>query len=111
MEKLASFGTLPAAQRKTRPGCEELGDRRGRRRRCPPTVGAKDVGEDGPQVLVVRQLVDHLRQAAGGHFEEEGQTSGQARGHQDLGQGGGADLQQSQGPNAPAGFLEKENTP
>lgn len=37
-----------------------------------PTVGAKDVGEDSPQVLVVRQLVDHFSQAAGRHFEEGG---------------------------------------
>ncbi len=70
-----------------------------------PTVGAKDVGEDSPEVLVLRQSVDHFCQAAGGHFEEEGQTTGQAGVDQELGHGDGAELQQSEEPNAPPGFL------
>lgn len=36
---------------------------------------------------------------------------GEAGGHQELGQGGGADLQHSEEPNTPAGFLRTENTP
>lgn len=58
-----------------------------------PTVGAKDVGEDSPEVFVVRQLVNHFCQAAGCHFEEEGQIFGQASVDEELSQGNGADLQ------------------
>lgn len=58
-----------------------------------PTVGAKDVGEDSPEVLVVRQLIHHFCQAAGCHFEEERQVFGQASVDQELSQGNGADLQ------------------
>lgn len=86
------------------------GPRTGTEEEFYPTVGAKDVGEDGPQVLVVRQLVNHLRQAARRHFEEKGQTLGEASGRQQLGQGGGADLQDSEEPNTPAGFLKMGNT-
>lgn len=70
------------------------------------TVGAKDVGENGPEVFVLRQLVDHLCQGAGSHFEEEGQTFGEAAVDQELSQGDGAELQHSEEPNAPPGFLE-----
>lgn len=73
------------------------------------TVGAKDVGEDGPEVLVLRQLVHHLRQAPGRHFKEEGQALGQTRVDEELGQGGGAELQESQEPNAPPDFLRRDD--
>lgn len=69
------------------------------------TVGAEDVGEDGSQVLVLRQPVDHLRQAAVGHLEEGGQTPGQAGVDQELGDGEGDELQHSQEPDAPPNFL------
>lgn len=75
-----------------------------------PTVGAKDVGEDRPEVLVVRQLINHFCQAAGRHFEEEGQVFGQAGVDQELGQGDGADLQHSEEPNTPPGFLKTKHT-
>lgn len=113
MEKLESSGLLPAdGRRKQRLWAEskinelitpaEL--RRGR------TVGAENVGEDGPEVLVLRQFVDHLCQAAVCHFDEEGQTFGQAGVDQELGHGDGAELQQSDKPNASTGFLQTEHT-
>lgn len=74
------------------------------------TVGAEDVAENRPEVLVVGQLVDHFSQAARCHFEEEGQTLGQTGVDQELGQGDGADLQHSEEPNAPADFLQTEHT-
>lgn len=58
-----------------------------------PTVGAKDVGEDSPEVFVVRQLINHFCQAAGCHFEEERQIFGQASVDEELSQGNGAELQ------------------
>lgn len=70
-----------------------------------PTVGAKDVGEDGPEVFVLRQFVDHFCQIARCHFEEEGQTLGQAGVDQELGHKDGAELQHSEEPNAPPDFL------
>lgn len=104
MEKLASLGMLPAGRRIARGS--QSGPPTGAEEEFYPTVGAKDVGEDGPQVLVVRQLVNHLRQAARRHFEEKGQLFGEAGGDQQLGQGGGADLQDGEEPNTPAGFLK-----
>lgn len=78
--------------------------------RLGPTIGAKDVGEDGPEILVLRQLVDHVCQAAGSHFKEEGQTPGEAGVDNELGQGGRAELQHSEEPNAPSSFLETDHT-
>lgn len=75
-----------------------------------PTIGAKDVGEDGPQVLVLRQFIDHFCQAARCHLEEEGQTFGQAGVDQELGQGDGAELQQSEEPKATPDFLKTKPT-
>lgn len=75
-----------------------------------PTVGAKDVGENSPEVLVLRQLINYFCQAAGRHFEEEGQTVGQTGPDEELGHGDGAGLQQSEEPNAPADFLKTEHT-
>lgn len=71
-----------------------------------PTIGAKDVGEHGPQVLVLRQPIDHFCQAAGRHLEEEGQTFGEAGVDQELGHWGGQELQQSEEPNTPSYFLK-----
>lgn len=75
-----------------------------------PTVGAKDVGEDSPEVLVVRQLINHFCQAAGRHFEEEGQVFGQAGVDQELGQGDRTELQHSDEPNTPPDFLKTKHT-
>lgn len=71
-----------------------------------PTIGAEDVGEDSPEVLVLCQFIDHFCQAAGGHFEEERQTIGQAGVDQELGHEDGAGLQHSEEPNAPPDFLK-----
>ncbi len=60
-----------------------------------PTVCAEDVGEDGSEVLVLGQFINHLCQAAGGHLEEGGQTLGQASVDEELSQRDGAELQQS----------------
>lgn len=70
------------------------------------TVGAKDVGEDSPQVFVVRQLVHHLCQTARCHLEEGRQTPDDAGVDQELGHGGGEELQQSEGPNTVANSLQ-----
>lgn len=70
------------------------------------TIGAKDVAEDGSEVLVVRQLVDDFRQATGRHLEKEGQTFGEAGVDHELGQGDGTELQQRQEPNSPSDFLK-----
>lgn len=51
------------------------------------TVGSKDVGEDGPQVLVVCQLIDHLGQTAWSHLEEGRQAPDEAGGHKEPGDG------------------------
>lgn len=69
------------------------------------TVGAEDVGEDGPQVFVVGQLVHHLCQAARRHLEEGRQTPDDAGVDQELGHGGREELQQSKGPNTVANSL------
>lgn len=73
------------------------------------TVGAKDVAEDGSEVLVVRQLVDDFRQATGRHLEKEGQMFGEAGVDHELGQGDGAELQPSQEPNSPSDFLKTKH--
>lgn len=51
------------------------------------TVGPKDVGEDGPQVLVVRQLIHHLCQTTRSHLEEGRETRDEAGGDEELGDG------------------------
>lgn len=70
------------------------------------TVGAEDVGEDSPQVFVVRQLVHHLCQTARCHLEEGRQTPDDAGVDQELGHGGRQELQQSKGPNTAANSLQ-----
>jgi len=75
-----------------------------------PTVGAKDVAENRPEVLVLRQFVYHFCQAARSHFEEEGYALGQTGVDQELGHGDGAHLQQGEEPNAPPDFLQTEHT-
>lgn len=104
MEKLASFGLLPGDQtqnlRSSILGSQET------KKWVGPTVGAEDVGEDRPEVLVVRQFVNHFGQAARRHLEEEGQVLGQAGADQELGQGDGTQLQHSKEPNTSTGFLK-----
>lgn len=73
------------------------------------TVGAKDVAEDGSEVLVVRQLIDDFRQATGRHLEKEGQMFGEAGVDYELGQGDGAELQPSHEPNSPSDFLKTKH--
>lgn len=71
-----------------------------------PTIGAEDVGENRPEVFVVRQFVNHFGQAARRHLEEEGQVLGQASADQELGQGDRTQLQHSKEPNTSTGFLK-----
>lgn len=75
-----------------------------------PTIGAIDVGEDGPEILILCQFIDYFCQAAGGHFEEVRQTFGQTGVDQELCQEGGADLQHGEEPNSPPNFLKTEHT-
>lgn len=56
------------------------------------TVGAKDVGEDSPEVLIFSQLIDNVCQATRGHFEKERKMFGKASIDQELGQGDRAEL-------------------
>lgn len=96
MEKLASLGMLPAGWRfreERRKKVLSVGggreDESASERTAADggTVGSKDVGEDSPQVLVVRQLIDHLGQTARSHLEEGRQTPDDAGGDEELGDG------------------------
>lgn len=51
------------------------------------TVGSKDVGEDGPQVLVVCQLIHHLGQTAWSQLEEGRYAPDEAGEDKELGDG------------------------
>lgn len=64
------------------------------------TVGAKDVAHHSSQVLILCELIHHIRQAAGRIAEEERQAIGQARVHQELCKRNREELQQDHEPQA-----------
>lgn len=106
MEKLASLGMLPAERRREKSKTGFILKKKKKKKRLMATglqpgrtVGAKDVGEDSPQVFVVRQLIHHLCQTARCHLEEGRQAPDDAGVDQELGHGGREELQQSKGPN------------